>query len=220
LELADATVGQELVSCQETRDGSGAASALKYRSNQVVILSECSGALAKESEAKNPAVRNIGQEASSCPTQARWQGQAPAQREGAQAIELPPQTEREAVASELSMTGVSVRRHPLYFAREKLRKLGVISRKRLDSLPDGKRVRVAGIVISRQRPPIKSGRTVIFITMEDETGLLDVTVFERVYEKWGKVIFSNSALVVDGTLQKKGRYGTVIIGERFQGFRP
>jgi DNA polymerase III alpha subunit len=90
----------------------------------------------------------------------------------------------------------------------------------LDSLPDGKRVRVAGIVISRQRPPIKSGRTVIFITMEDETGLLDVTVFERVYEKWGKVIFSNSALVVDGTLQKKGRYGTVIIGERFQGFRP
>ena len=135
-------------------------------------------------------------------------------------VDLPPETEREAVASELSMTGVSVRRHPLYFAREKLKKLGVASRRQLDRMPDGKRVRVAGVVISRQRPPIKSGHTVIFITMEDETGLLDVTVFERVYEQWGKVIFSNSCLIVDGTLQKKGRYGTVIIGERFQGFRP
>jgi error-prone DNA polymerase len=118
------------------------------------------------------------------------------------------------------MTGVSVRRHPLYFAREKLRELGVVSRVQLDTLPEGRNVRVAGVVISRQRPPIKSGRTVIFITMEDETGLLDVTVFERVYQQWGKVIYSNSCLIVDGKLQKKGRYGTVIIGERFQGLRP
>jgi len=81
-------------------------------------------------------------------------------------------------------------------------------------------VRVAGIVISRQRPPIRSGHTVIFITMEDETGLLDVTVFERAYEKWGKEIFSSSALIVDGVLQKRGRYGTVILGERLRGFRP
>jgi error-prone DNA polymerase len=134
--------------------------------------------------------------------------------------ELPPLTEREVVASELAMTGVSLSRHPLYFAREQLHKLGVISRAQLEALPDGKRVRVAGIVIARQRPPIRSGHTVIFITLEDETGLLDVTVFERVYQRWGKVIFSSSALIVDGTLQKRGRYGTVIIGEGFQGFRP
>ncbi len=134
--------------------------------------------------------------------------------------DLAPLTEREEVASELAMMGVSVRRHPLYFAREKLRALGVVSRNQLDALPDGKRVRVAGIVIARQRPPIKSGHTVVFITMEDEAGLLEVTVFERVYQQWGKVIFSHSALIVDGVLQKKGRYGTVILGERFQGFRP
>ena len=133
---------------------------------------------------------------------------------------LPAATERERVASELAMTGVSVTRHPLYFAREKLRELGVISRARLEALPDGRRVRVAGIVIARQRPPTKSGQTVVFITMEDETGLLEVTVFQRVYEQWGKVIFSHAALIVDGVLQKKGRYGTVILGQRFQGFRP
>jgi len=134
--------------------------------------------------------------------------------------DLPPSTEREEAASELAMTGVSIRHHPLYFARESLRKLGVISRAQLEKLPDGRRVRVAGIVIARQRPPIRSGHTVIFITLEDETGLLDITVFERVYEKWGKVIFSSSALLVDGMLQKRGRYGTVIIGEAFRGFRP
>ena len=44
----------------------------------------------------------------------------------------------------------------------------------------------------------------IFITMEDETGLLDVTVFERVYQQWGKVIYSNSCLIVDGEAAEEG----------------
>jgi len=94
--------------------------------------------------------------------------------------------------------------------------MGVIPRAQLDPLPDGRLVRVAGIVIARQRPPTRSGRTVIFVTLEDETGLIEVTVFERTYQQWGKVIFSSSALVVDGILQKRGRYGTLVVGERFR----
>ena len=133
---------------------------------------------------------------------------------------LPPPAEREDIASELAMTGVSVKRHPLYFARGRLRKLGVVSRAQLDTLPEGRRVRVAGIVISRQRPPTRSGRTVVFVTLEDETGLTEVTVFERVYQQWGKVIFSHGALIVEGVLQKRGRYGTVVLAERFRGFSP
>ncbi|UCC67602.1 MAG: DNA polymerase III subunit alpha, partial [Armatimonadota bacterium] len=136
------------------------------------------------------------------------------------AVFLPPPTEREETASELAMTGVSVKRHPLYFSREKLRAMRVISRAQLDPLPDGKRVRVAGIVIARQRPPTRSGRTVIFVTLEDETGLIEITVFERIYQQWGKVIFSSSALIVDGVLQKRGRYGTVVIGRSFRSFNP
>jgi len=131
-------------------------------------------------------------------------------------VALPAPTERETMAEELAMTGVSVKRHPLYFARERLKRMGVISRRRLDDLRDGERVRVAGVVIARQRPPTRSGRTVIFVTLEDETGLTEVTVFERVYDRWGKVIFSSSALVVEGILQKRGRYGTVVLGERFR----
>ena len=115
------------------------------------------------------------------------------------------------------MTGVAASRHPLFFARERLRKRGVVSRGQLDSLPEGAPVRVAGIVISRQRPPTKSGVTVVFITLEDETGLLDITVFDRIYQRWGAVIFANRALLVQGRLQKKGRYGTVVVAERVEG---
>jgi error-prone DNA polymerase len=133
---------------------------------------------------------------------------------------LPSPTRREKMASELAMTGISVTSHPLCFARERLSKLGVIVRAQLDSLPDGRRVRVAGVVIARQRPPTKSGQTVIFITLEDETGLIEVTVFERIYQRWGKIIFSSNALVVDGILQKRGRYGTVVLGRSFRAFQP
>jgi error-prone DNA polymerase len=131
------------------------------------------------------------------------------------AVPLAQPSERERASSELAMTGISVARHPLSFARERLRKMGALTRAQLDPLPDGRWVRVAGIVIARQRPPTKSGRTVIFVTLEDETGLTEVTVFERVYQRWGKVIFSNGALIVDGVLQKRGRYGTVVLGRRF-----
>ncbi|MBE9567006.1 MAG: DNA polymerase III subunit alpha, partial [Proteobacteria bacterium] len=135
-------------------------------------------------------------------------------------IPLPHPTEREEVASELAVTGVSVKRHPLYFSRKRLRKLGVISRSQLDSLPEGRWVRVGGIVIARQRPPTRSGQTVIFLTLEDETGLIEVTVFNRIYQRWGKVIFSSDALIVEGVLQKRGRYGTVVLGQKFQYFQP
>jgi error-prone DNA polymerase len=135
------------------------------------------------------------------------------------AVALPPTTDRDEVASEMAMTGISVKRHPLSFARERLKKLGLLSRAQLDELPDGRWVRVGGIVIARQRPPTKSGRTVVFVTLEDETGLVEVTVFERIYQRWGKVIFSNDVLVVDGVLQKRGRYGTVVLGRRFQGIQ-
>ncbi len=129
-------------------------------------------------------------------------------------------TEREEASAELSTTGLSVKRHPLYFARERLKAMGVVSRRQLDALPDGKRVRVAGVVISRQRPPTKSGAVVIFITAEDETGLLDITVFDRVYQQCGKAIFGNAVLIVEGRLQKKGRYGTVVVAERVEGLKP
>jgi len=60
---------------------------------------------------------------------------------------------------------------------------------------------------------------VVFITAEDETGLLDITVFDRIYQQYGRAIFNHPVLVVTGRLQKKGRYGTVVVAERVEGLR-
>ena len=125
-----------------------------------------------------------------------------------------PHTLREEASMQLALLGVSVKCHPTYFCREELAAMGVVPSDRLPELPHGARVKVAGICIARMRPPTKSGQTVIFITLEDETGLSEVTVFERVYEKYGPVIFSNNALVVEGKLQTEGRYGVTILAER------
>jgi len=62
---------------------------------------------------------------------------------------------------------------------------------------------VAGLVIRPHRPPTRSGRTVVFLTLEDETGLLDVTVFESVYQKYGKVIYNNPLLLVTGEISRR-----------------
>ncbi|HOV43899.1 MAG TPA: hypothetical protein PLE01_08355, partial [Syntrophothermus lipocalidus] len=65
------------------------------------------------------------------------------------------------------------------------------------------------------RPPTKSGRITVFMSLEDEFGLTDVTVFEDVYQRYGGLIFSpqTSPLVVEGVLQKRGN-AVSVVGKR------
>jgi error-prone DNA polymerase len=126
---------------------------------------------------------------------------------------LRPHTLREETSLQLSLLGISLKCHPTYFCRELLVKMEVTPSDRLHEIAHGSRVKVAGICIARMRPPTKSGQTVIFITLEDETGLSEVTVFERVYRQYGPVIFSHHALLVEGELQTEGRYGVTILAE-------
>ncbi len=63
-------------------------------------------------------------------------------------------------------------------------------------------------------PPARSGRTVVFFTLEDETGLYDVTVFENIYQQYGKQIFSSSALLVEGHLDSRNT--PAIVAERLK----
>jgi len=64
-------------------------------------------------------------------------------------------------------------------------------------------VKVAGLVIRPHRPPTRSGRTVVFFTLEDESGLLDVTVFEDIYQQYGKEIFTAAVLLAAGHLDPR-----------------
>jgi DNA polymerase III alpha subunit len=64
-----------------------------------------------------------------------------------------------------------------------------------------------GLLVIVHTPPTKSGKRVMFITMEDETGLLDVVAFPRVLDRYAKIIRTSEVLTVKGRLQRQGTWG-------------
>jgi error-prone DNA polymerase len=96
-------------------------------------------------------------------------------------------------------TGLTVGRHPLHLHRDTLAARGVRRAVDLPVLEEGRRVRVAGAVICRQRPGTAKG--FLFLTLEDETGLVNVTVRPDLYEREREVLVGEAVLEVDGVLQ-------------------
>ncbi|SEF94995.1 DNA-directed RNA polymerase [Jhaorihella thermophila] len=84
---------------------------------------------------------------------------------------------------------------------------------RLDDPPDGARVAVAGLVILRQRPGTAKG--VIFVTLEDETGVVNVIVWRKVYERFRRAVIAGRLLRVTGRLQRAHSV-THVIAERIE----
>lgn len=108
------------------------------------------------------------------------------------------------VALDLNIAWVSTTRNPFSFWRPRMNALGVTPSAKLYEHKHGERVRVAGIVIARARPPTRSGKTAIFISLEDEFGLVDVAVFEDCYQRCGAALYSSPVLCVEGTLTRLG----------------
>lgn len=79
---------------------------------------------------------------------------------------------------------------------------------RLDEPPEGARVRVAGLVLVRQRPGTAKG--VIFLTLEDETGVANVVVWAKTYERFRRAVISGRLLQVTGRVQRQGRVVHVV----------
>jgi len=122
-------------------------------------------------------------------------------------------TARERVRAELEVTGMDVSRHLLSFYEWLLRDLGVTSsvgvrRKRGDSW-----VMVAGVKVASQTPAVRSGQRVIFLTLDDATGPIEVTVFERVQERCARTVFHGFLLAVWGRLRRTGVGGVSIAAE-------
>ncbi|GMA58603.1 DNA-directed DNA polymerase [Alicyclobacillus sacchari] len=110
------------------------------------------------------------------------------------------------LAAEYTLVGVGMSGHWLDLYRRDLQQLGYITIAEAFCLPDGDRVTVAGLAIRPHRPPTKSGRTVVFFTLEDETGMLDATMFESVYRTEGAVVFTpyGRLLGASGIIQRRG----------------
>ena len=120
--------------------------------------------------------------------------------QGAEA--LPAMSVGEEVADDYRALRLSLKAHPMALVRDRLSAAGRVPAQALWDLPDGALVRLAGIVLVRQRPG--SARGVIFITLEDETGVANLVIWSDRFEQYRRAVLSASLLEVWGRVQKVG----------------
>ncbi len=113
---------------------------------------------------------------------------------------LPGMSPEELAAADMWSTGISYEGHPTRFARHALDRSGVVTVSALSGLPHRSRVRVAGIVTHRQRPPTAGGVT--FLTLEDETGVLNVICSPGCWKRHARILRNFPALVIGGRLER------------------
>ena len=127
---------------------------------------------------------------------------------------LRPYSDAEKVKAELEVTGLDVSRHVVSFYDRLFERLGVTRAVDLRKRRQGERVMVAGVKVASQTPAVRSGQRIIFLTLDDGAGLVDVTVFESVQEHCAWTAFHSWLIVARGTLHKSGARGVSINCER------
>jgi error-prone DNA polymerase len=113
-------------------------------------------------------------------------------------------TELEQVTAELEITGIDARRHLMSLYRPLLRELGATPAVDLRFMRNDAEVWVAGVKVSTQTPAIRSGQRIIFLTLDDLTGPIDVTLFERGQARCARTVFHSWLLLIRGLVRKRG----------------
>ena len=119
--------------------------------------------------------------------------------ESAPALAAP--TEGQDILADYASLGLTLGRHPLALLRPRLKKLSMITAAQLGTTPSGTQIRVAGLVTCRQHPGTAKG--VIFVTLEDETGQINVVIWKRLAQKQRRPLLSARLLGVDGILERE-----------------
>lgn len=130
-----------------------------------------------------------------------FEGQPPASSHEAQ-LTLPLLTEAAHVVEDYASMGLSLKAHPVSFVRPQLDRLRVVPAAGLREIKNGEKVSVSGLITVRQRPGTAKG--VLFVTIEDETGFVNIVVWEKVFEQYRKDIVQARLLLVEGKLQIEG----------------
>ena len=117
-------------------------------------------------------------------------------------VNLPVESDGEAVANDYTTLRLSLKNHPLTLLRTLMDGFGVARNEALVGRTNGASVTVAGLVLVRQRPGSANG--VIFVTLEDETGVANVIVWPDAFARFRKTVLSARLLRIDGTLQREG----------------
>jgi error-prone DNA polymerase len=112
------------------------------------------------------------------------------------------------ILDDYASTGFTLRRHPLALLRPRLKKMKLLSAEEMHDLPDGTLVRTTGIVTVRQRPGTAKGT--IFVTLEDETGVINVIVWNHVMARQRKALIAARLLTTYGVWQRQGEVRHVV----------
>jgi error-prone DNA polymerase len=118
---------------------------------------------------------------------------------------LPAAPEGEEVAFDYAALGLTLRSHPLLLLRAQLSKKKLLTAAQMADYPSGRLVRACGIVTMRQRPQTAKG--VVFITLEDETGSVNVIVWKTVKERFRQEVYQSRLLAVYGVWQRDEESG-------------
>ena len=116
-------------------------------------------------------------------------------------IALPPSSEGREISEDYSSLGFTLGRHPLALLRERLTRLQVTCARELAHGSTGQHVRIAGLVTHRQRPETAAG--VMFISLEDETGMSNLIVWPSVQQAQRAAVLGASLMIVQGELQNE-----------------
>jgi error-prone DNA polymerase len=132
---------------------------------------------------------------------------AEAREEGLPLLRAP--AEGEDIVADYRALGFTLARHPLALVRPALERDGWITAAEVAALPDGAPVATGGIVVTRQRPGSAGG--VIFVTLEDETGYVNLVVWSRIADAHRRAMLGARLLGVRGRLQREGEVRHVVV---------
>ncbi|MFI8168312.1 DNA polymerase III subunit alpha [Streptomyces sp. NPDC085931] len=125
---------------------------------------------------------------------------------------LPDLTSSERLSAELGVLSMDASRHLMDDHRPFLDELGVVSARRLREVRHGETVLVAGAKAATQTPPVRSGRRVIFSTLDDGTGLVDLAFFDDSHDACAHTVFHSWLLLVRGVVQRRGPRSFSVVG--------
>ncbi|MGC5364955.1 DNA polymerase III subunit alpha [Streptomyces sp. DT24] len=127
-------------------------------------------------------------------------------------VGLPDLNEAERLSAELGVLSMDVSRHLMDDHHAFLDELGALSAKRLRDARHGETVLVAGAKAATQTPPVRSGRRVIFTTLDDGTGLVDLAFFDDSHAACAHTVFHSWLLLVRGVVQRRGARSLSVVG--------
>lgn len=124
---------------------------------------------------------------------------------------LPDLTLDEVLKHEVEILGMDLSCHLTYFYRNLLKDLNVVFSKNLLNYRQNTEVLMAGVKVSIQTPPIRSGKRVVFLTIDDTTGPIDATFFENIQKDYGQTILNSWIFLIKGNIRRTGPRGISVI---------